>query len=249
MVSRQSVRDLGSIASGNDTDAQARGLEPRHVPSERPGKPGGKRDTNRRLRTRSLSDAAIDLFLEKGIQDVTIDEIVQKASIAKGSFYRYFTDKKDLVDAIFAPVSEALHETFDRCQEELKKARNNKELVAAYERLATNFASAVLENAEPSRLYLQECRAPAVGAREPVCRLAADITRYALELTEAAKAHGLLKPVNPTVSALAVVGAVERLLFGFLSGEPLGEPDAAASTLIALVLDGLAIVPPSAGER
>ena len=77
--------------------------EPRHVPTLRPGPKGGKRDINRRRRTKEICDAGLSLFLQRGIEGVTIDDIVKSASVAKGSFYRYFQDKSDLVAAIFGP--------------------------------------------------------------------------------------------------------------------------------------------------
>src|SRR5210317_2345369 len=62
-------------------------------PVERPGAVGGKRDLNRRQRVQDLIDAGLSLFLERGIEAVTIDEVARKAGMAKGNFYRYFRDK------------------------------------------------------------------------------------------------------------------------------------------------------------
>src|SRR5882724_8659986 len=89
----------------------------------RPGRPGGKRDTNRKRRTGALTDAGLALFLARGVETVTIDEIVERASMAKGSFYRYFPDKSALVEAIFAPLAEQVAEAFDSCERALKAAR------------------------------------------------------------------------------------------------------------------------------
>jgi len=43
-------------------------------PVERPGAVGGKRDLNRRQRVQDLIDAGLALFLQRGIEAVTIDE-------------------------------------------------------------------------------------------------------------------------------------------------------------------------------
>lgn len=47
-----------------------------------------------------LLDAAYDLFTSKGVNSTAIDEIVKKASVAKGTFYLYFQDKYDILDKI-----------------------------------------------------------------------------------------------------------------------------------------------------
>ncbi len=45
-----------------------------------------------------LEDIAFDFFCQKGIKKTSIDEIVEKADIAKGTFYLYFKNKQKLVD-------------------------------------------------------------------------------------------------------------------------------------------------------
>ena len=42
------------------------------------------RDTNRKVREQALLDAALPLFLERGIESVSIDDITQTARTAKG---------------------------------------------------------------------------------------------------------------------------------------------------------------------
>ncbi|MFA9471265.1 MAG: helix-turn-helix domain-containing protein, partial [Deltaproteobacteria bacterium] len=74
-------------------------------PVERPGAFGGKRDINRRKRVQDLIEAGLSLFLERGIEAVTIDEVAREAGMAKGNFYRYFRDKADLVEAVIEPVA------------------------------------------------------------------------------------------------------------------------------------------------
>jgi len=46
--------------------------------------------------------AAIDLFRERGFENTTVDEITEKADVAKGTFFNYFPRK----DAVLAYLSE-----------------------------------------------------------------------------------------------------------------------------------------------
>ena len=41
-----------------------------------------------------LLDTGFKLFTEKGIQNTSIQDIVDNANVAKGTFYLYFKDKK-----------------------------------------------------------------------------------------------------------------------------------------------------------
>lgn len=47
-----------------------------------------------------LIAAAFDLFDNNGISAVSIDDIVKKAGVAKGTFYLYFKDKFDLISKL-----------------------------------------------------------------------------------------------------------------------------------------------------
>lgn len=46
-------------------------------------------------------DAAKSVFIKYHYEDVTIDKIVAKAAIAKGSFYQYFDNKEELFTYLF----------------------------------------------------------------------------------------------------------------------------------------------------
>jgi AcrR family transcriptional regulator len=59
----------------------------------------------RKIKEKYISDAAYRLFISKGIQDTSIDEIVRDAGIAKGTFYLYFKDKYDILDRIILSKS------------------------------------------------------------------------------------------------------------------------------------------------
>ncbi|MCI9062992.1 MAG: TetR/AcrR family transcriptional regulator, partial [Clostridia bacterium] len=55
-----------------------------------------------------LLNTAFKLFTEKGIKDTSIQEIVDNASVAKGTFYLYFKDKYEIRDVLITKKSEKL---------------------------------------------------------------------------------------------------------------------------------------------
>jgi AcrR family transcriptional regulator len=209
------------------------------VPAERPGQPGGRRDTNRKERTKALADAALALFLERGIEAVTIEDITSKAGVAKGSFYRYFDDKTALTESLFAPLADEATRMFDESIAMLRSAKNKEDAFKSYEVIGEGLARILLHNADVVQLYLQENKAPEEGARAPARRLARLVSDKAIEHTKLAREHGLLRPVPPEVSTMAVIGAAERLLFAVLAGEQVGEPWEIPGALISLMLDGI----------
>jgi AcrR family transcriptional regulator len=63
-----------------------------------PRQPKKKRDETRRR----VLDAARDVFFEVGFADANLDEVAERAGVAKGTLYRYFESKADLYVAVLA---------------------------------------------------------------------------------------------------------------------------------------------------
>ena len=55
-----------------------------------------------------LLNTAFKLFTEKGTKDTSIQEIVDNASVAKGTFYLYFKDKYEIRDILIVQKSQKL---------------------------------------------------------------------------------------------------------------------------------------------
>lgn len=56
------------------------------------------------VRKTELLDAAERLFITKGFQITTIDDIRAELGVAKGTFYHYFKSKDDILDAIIGRI-------------------------------------------------------------------------------------------------------------------------------------------------
>ncbi|WP_010284045.1 TetR/AcrR family transcriptional regulator [Bacillus timonensis] len=51
-------------------------------------------------RRRKVADVALKLFVEKGFQQTSIQDIIEQANISKGTFYNYFSNKNDCIAEI-----------------------------------------------------------------------------------------------------------------------------------------------------
>jgi len=69
-------------------------MKPSSLPPPRP------RTKPPEVRREELLDAAEKLFLEQGVAATSVDQIVEAADVAKGTFYLYFPSKEQLLAAL-----------------------------------------------------------------------------------------------------------------------------------------------------
>lgn len=59
-------------------------------------------------RLNEILDAAESLFVQKGYEHATINDILSKVGIGKGTFYHYFKSKEDVMLAVIDRISDSL---------------------------------------------------------------------------------------------------------------------------------------------
>ena len=69
-----------------------------------------KRNINKNTKEKNLYESAYELFTTKGIYETSIDDIVKKAGVAKGTFYLYFMNKYDIIDRVILKKTSVLIE-------------------------------------------------------------------------------------------------------------------------------------------
>ncbi len=94
----------------------------------------------------ALLAACSDLLGEKSIDALTINEIVEKAGVAKGSFYNHFSDKESLA----AAVSESI-----RVEVETRVAKSNENVTDPAYKIARGMCNFIqFAVAEPQRAVI-----------------------------------------------------------------------------------------------
>lgn len=72
----------------------------------------------------ALLKAGLEFFLEHGVEVTSIDDIVKRAGVAKGTFYLYFKNKYELLEQVILEEGyRALREAFDYLEQ--RKARES----------------------------------------------------------------------------------------------------------------------------
>ena len=84
-----------------------------------------------------IQNAAISLFMEQGVESTSVNEIVKKANVAKGTFYVYYKDKNALISQILTKQHGALiNEIMNRSYEKAKAENGSWKMMFVEELIA-----------------------------------------------------------------------------------------------------------------
>ena len=102
----------------------------------------------------------MELFLEKGYEGTTVEEIAQKAELTQRTFFRYFADKREV---LFYKTEEFEAVVVDEVRQE-KAADPLERVVRAFEAVASGYFDSRAEAVRRRRLVIQS--SPELQERE-----------------------------------------------------------------------------------
>jgi TetR/AcrR family transcriptional regulator, cholesterol catabolism regulator len=122
----------------------------RMSPVTPPYPPVGRRERKKQEVERRIREAALWLFREKGYDDTTVEEISERADVAKGTFFNYFPRKDALLESLAEDVVGELFDELGPPQEWEGSARD--QLL----RLFVRIGDLVARDPELSRVMMVE---------------------------------------------------------------------------------------------
>ncbi len=73
-----------------------------------------------RMMVKSIIDAACKVIAEEGLDALTTNRVADLAGISNGSFYQYFYDRADLIEAVLEQVSQDANQMFNQQLKQLE---------------------------------------------------------------------------------------------------------------------------------
>jgi AcrR family transcriptional regulator len=157
----------------------------------------------------ALFEAALAVLTEHGIDGMTMDRVASAASVAKGSLYRYFSGKRDLLEFIYTKTVDPL---FENVTELVASEQPAVEKLAAHLRM---FLEHIANHAHVFRLLFDDDTVRGLlHSSERCCREAA-IEQMA-EIFRQGVAEGVFGIAEPLLLANMFVG----LCRGSLDSKP-----------------------------
>ncbi len=82
-----------------------------------------RKEREKRARQEAILKAAQKIFLTKGLDQATIDDVAEKAELSKGTIYLYFKSKEELYISVFLKGLDVLMGQFHAMRIQLPSAR------------------------------------------------------------------------------------------------------------------------------
>ncbi len=173
-------------------------------------------EDDQNLRRHEVFNASVSLFLEKGFQETTMQEIARAARMGKSTLYDYFKTKDEVLVSF---VEDAIFDLAERAKQiagqDLPAAEKLRQVLRAHlAYLIENREFYTRLTFEVQRLGLESQRRIQIqrhAYQDLICRLIEDAIR-----------EGTFRPVNPLLAARAILGLVTPVVY---TNRPTGTPE------------------------
>ena len=152
--------------------------------------------------------AAISAFAQKGYHDTSISKIINKAGIARGTFYLYFENKRQIFDSIL----ENLIVEIDRC---IKKIEIGRERQNPLEQLKDNLRrifTLFVENPELSRILLRHAAGLDKESDQKITEFYNNIADKIEDALKLGIKMELIRDCNPRITSFLILGSIKELI-------------------------------------
>lgn len=197
--------------------------------------PPNRAEALRERRRREIVAAAREVFAIRGYHAASIDHVIERAGIARGTFYLYFEGKHDVFESL---LEEALAELRAR----IKRVDLGPGAMPPHVQLRGSLVRAleyVLENPHFTRLLLGSWMNP-----DPEVAGTVDaFYRHVEELIARSIKHGmrlgLVRRIDASLVAAALLGTVRGITGKLLESKKKPPIERAVDEIIALVIAGI----------
>lgn len=189
----------------------------------------------REERRKIVLHSAKTVFSQKGYHQASVSDIIQKAGIARATFYLYFKSKRDVFNYILDELIKELEGVIKRI--DLDSSASSLEQLRSILRLVIKLG---LENPEMTRIVLSraggldtEFDSKLQDFYEAVLREIESSLRRGIEL-------GLVRKCNTKVTACCILGCMKEVIdLTLLHEDPMSQLDSVLDEILNFGLQGV----------
>jgi TetR/AcrR family fatty acid metabolism transcriptional regulator len=161
----------------------------------------------KKVKRKSIIDAAIEVFSRNGFQNSTISEIAQKANVAEGTIYQYFRNKEDLFFSIPIDKTKEFYGELELHLQGIKGSINKVRKFVWY------YIHHLQANPEYARALMLEMRVNRNFIRTKTYEAFRPMTHRILEIIEEGQEEGTIrKDVDMYTIRHLILGSLEHIV-------------------------------------
>jgi AcrR family transcriptional regulator len=202
--------------------------------------PSSARRLSRDERRAQFLGVALDLFAARGYHATSISHIIDKAGVARGTFYQHFRGKKEIFDQL-------LDQLFEQVSRQVTPIRITTagEITDAVRANLEALCRTLQDNLPMARVLLEQ----AVGLNEAGREQMRAFYRRVLDRVDRAvivgQQLGIIRDGDPSLISICLLGMVKEPLYQQLAGTREFEVSKVVDEIFACVQRGVLRVPPT----
>jgi AcrR family transcriptional regulator len=166
---------------------------------------------NRKDKRARILAAARGEFAARGYHGTSIDVIIQRAEVARGTFYLHFKSKRSVFEA-------ALEELIALVYQALPPIVPTEAVAPQALRNIERVLESLIEDGDLARILLMEGLGPDAESRERILRLQERLMTYAEKTLRVGQSLGMVRTGDVRVMAAFLIGAVKEVLYQHITG-------------------------------
>ena len=187
-------------------------------------------------RRRQIMSAAKHVFAEAGYHGASIHAIIEKAQIARGTFYLYFESKATVFDAILDQAMTELRARIRRIEVEDKSAPPPQVQLREQVVATLDF---IVRDRPLATLLLSAGHTPDAEAAERLDQFFGEIRDLLVRAMESGMEIGLLRKVDKQIAAAAMLGMIRGVIEQLIRDPNPPAVDSVVSELLLVALRGV----------
>ncbi len=188
-------------------------------------------------RQAQIMDIALDIFAEKGYHSTSVDDIINAAGVARGTFYLHFQGKLDIMDKIVESKLEELYSAVKVL--DISQDRDLDELRNMYINV-TKFFMGMEVYKKFIKLMLREY----VGLDDIIFKRVNDFFDMIMAMTSgyirnAQEEKKVSMDIDPDVTSFCIIGAVKELVLKWAVMDEVIDVDKTVNSMLNLFFQGM----------
>lgn len=163
--------------------------------------------------------AATRVFKDKGYHATSVGDIIDAAQIARGTFYLYFTNKREIFAALSAAFLELIRGSVRKISLDPGSAEPLAQMRANFRRVIHT----VLEHEDLATIVLRDDALDA-EARDQLDRFYTQVIALIGQAVRVGHRLGIARECDETIIAVSALGALKEILARMLAERRAGEP-------------------------